>query len=250
MERERIQKKKIQRSPGYPIISLKEAIRRAKILWDKDGNNTIRVETVYEHLGYASTGGYASRIYAALKKFGLIVQKDNDVKLSQEAIDLAIYAPSDSNYIEAIKNIALKPDIYKKIYTEYDGELPSDANIKAKLIKEHKFNPAKVNDFINNFRGTIEFAGLTGIEGIKEKEDMQDNGSDVTISADPIKATMKVSGTPVIDNPTFAAKHYPIPLSKGKTAIIAFEELPIEKEDVENIKKWLDLFSGTLTEVE
>ncbi|MEE8329983.1 MAG: hypothetical protein V3R54_08650 [Thermodesulfovibrionia bacterium] len=41
-----------------------------------------------------------------------------------------------------------------------------------------------------------------------------------------------------------------IPLSKGRKAAIAFETLPIDKQDIENIKKWLDLFTGTLTEIE
>jgi len=42
-------------------------------------------------------------------------------------------------------------------------------------------------------------------------------------------------------------KHYPIPLSKGKTAVISFEVLPVEKKDIDAIKKWLDLFGESLT---
>jgi hypothetical protein len=45
-------------------------------------------------------------------------------------------------------------------------------------------------------------------------------------------------------------QHFPIPLSKRKTAVLAFESLPVEKKDIEAIKKWLDLFTESLTEVE
>lgn len=41
---------------------------------------------------------------------------------------------------------------------------------------------------------------------------------------------------------------FPIPLSKRKQAAIAFETLPVEKKDIEAIKKWLELFEESLTE--
>jgi len=46
------------------------------------------------------------------------------------------------------------------------------------------------------------------------------------------------------------AQSFPIPLSRGKKAVIMFEALPVEKRDIEAIKKWLELFLDSLTETE
>ncbi len=160
-KKERKPRKPGKRSPGYPMISLDEAIQKAKILWDKDKNNYIPLAAAYEHLGYKSQGGYAARIIAALKKFELISEKQNAIKLTEEAIDLALHDESDERYIEIVKKSALKPIIYEKIFSKYNGIIPSDNTLRIELIKEHGFNPESVNDFISSFRKSIEFAGLS-----------------------------------------------------------------------------------------
>lgn len=154
------EKRKVQRSPGYPMLSLEEAIQKIKILWEKDKNKTIPIEAVYEHLGYKKIGGYASRVIAAMKKFGLIYEKQNDIILTDEAVDLALHDESDAICSDTVRKLALKPPIYEKLFNEYDGHLPSDATLKVKLIKDYEFNPNKVNGFLSDFRKTIEFANL------------------------------------------------------------------------------------------
>lgn len=242
-------KNKRLRSPGYPLIDLKEAVHKAKILWDKDKSNSIPKEVACEHLGYQTKEGYAGRIIAALKQFGLISDKHGDIILTQDAMDLAIYEPGNQDYSDIVKRLALNPGIYDKIYNEGNANTASDSALKIKLIKDYGFHPDKVNNFLNNFRSTIAFADLLKKE--EKIEDMQTNDSNITVNADPIKGTMEISGTPIIDNAVpVGYQSFPVPLSKGRKAAITFESLPIEKEDVENIKKWLDLFSGTLTEAE
>lgn len=167
-KKERKPRKPGKRSPGYPMISLDEAVQKAKTLWDKDKNNYIPLAAAYEHLGYKSQGGYAARIIAALKKFELISEKQNAIKLTEEAVDLALHNKSDESYIEIIKKLALKPAIYEKIFNKYNGIIPSDSTLRIELIKEHQFNPESVDDFISSFRKTIEFADLSG--GNKEPE--------------------------------------------------------------------------------
>ena len=127
MEKERKERKPRRpgkRSPGYPIISLDEAIQKARTLWNKDKNNPIHLAVAYEHLGYKSKGGYAARIIAALKKFDLISEKQNAIKLTEDAVDLALHNESDERYIEIVKKLALKPSIYETIFNKYKAILP------------------------------------------------------------------------------------------------------------------------------
>jgi hypothetical protein len=153
-----------KRSPGYPFLGLEEAIRRAMILWDKDKNNSMPIEVVYEHLGYGFVGGYGGRIIAAMKHFDLISEEKDGMKLTSNAVDLALHQPSDERYIEIVKELALKPVIYDKLFNEYKGNLPSDATLKIKLIKDYEFNPDKVDGFLSDFKKTIEFANLDKAE--------------------------------------------------------------------------------------
>jgi hypothetical protein len=241
-------RKKGKRSPGYPMIGLEEAIQRAMILWEKDQNNNIPVEVAYEHLGFKTTAGYAARVIAALKKFGLISERQDDIMLTTEAVDLALHGQNDEHYINTVKILALKPNIYEKIYNECNGNLPLDASLRVKLIRDYEFNASSVDDFIINFRKTLEFAGLT----TKTEED--GNKNDMNIEQQGKTPVGKVPVIPPkkpdIEKPAIVAKHYPIPLSKGMTAVIGFETLPVDKKDIEKIKKWLELFADELTEAD
>lgn len=235
------------RSPGYPMIDLKEAIEKAKELWNKDKMNPIPREVAAKHLGYESAGGHGGRVIAALKHFDLISFKEGDIILTEKAVDLALHSSSDKVYQDIVKDIALKPDTYAEIFNEFKISEISDATLKVKLIKDYKFNADKVDRFISNFRSTIDFAGLAATE-----EDMNKNDMDIAqhneyrLPEVPVMPQKKTD----IEKPANVAKHYPIPLSKGKTAVVGFETLPVDKKDIEAIKKWLELFSDSLTEPE
>lgn len=229
------------RSPGYPLIDLKEAIEKAKELWNKDKMNPIPREVAAKHLGYGNAGGYGGRVLAALKHFDLIYFKEGDIILTEKAVDLALHDPADKIYRDIVKEIALKPDSYADIFNGFKVSEISDATLRVKLIKDYKFNADKVDKFINNFRSTIEFAGL-----MKTEEDR--NRDDMDIPSIPSTPEIPIVPEKNMERPAIVAKHYPIPLSKGKTAIIGFESLPVEKKDIDAIKKWLELFADSLTE--
>jgi hypothetical protein len=224
------------------MISLEEAIQKVKVLWDEDKNNPIPLEAVYENLGYRSKGGYAARVIAALKKFGLIFEKQDDIILTNEAVDLMIHNNSDVEYIETLKKLAIKPVIYEKIYNDNNGSIPSDSALKIRLIKDYSFNPESVTDFIITFRKTLEFAGL-----IENKEIQSDMVLQDIVRAEVIKPG---SDVPLQRNIQEGLKTFAIPLSKMKNAVISFEAMPLEKKDITNIKAWLDLFESSLTGIE
>lgn len=171
-KKERKPRRPAKRSPGYPMIRLDEAIQRAKTLWDKDKNNYIPLAAAYEHLGYKPKGSYGARIISALKKFELISEKKDAIKLTEDAVDLALHNESDERYIEIVKKLALKPSIYETIFNKCNGIIPSDNTLRIELIKEYEFNPESVNDFIDSFKKTIEFAGLS--ESKKTEKEEQD----------------------------------------------------------------------------
>jgi hypothetical protein len=241
-KKERKPRKPGKRSPGYPMISLEEAIQKAKRLWDQDKDNYIPSVVAYEHLGYKAKGSYGARIMSALKKFDLISEKNDDIKLTEDAVDLTLHEPSDQRYIEIIKKLALKPNIYEKIYNKYNGTLPSDATLRIELIKEHGFNPETVEDFLISFRKTIEFAGLGGAKKTEREErdkffskseDRNIMSSDSGRGVDSSKLTIEI----------------PIPLSATEWVKIQ-ATYPLSEKSWKQMKAILDAYKPSLVSPE
>lgn len=235
----------VTRSPGYPMIDLKEAIKRTMILWDKDRTNFIPTEVAFSHLGYKSRGGYAARVIAALKQFELITEKKGDVKLTQWAVDLAIYDHASGEYREIIRKIALKPDIFARIFNDYNGTLPSDNNLKVRLIKDYKFNPKSVDEFIGTFKQTIEFAGLNKTQSTEQPEEMDASAGERLSEnrAEQAKPTKLESA--LLSAQKVAIMSYNIPLKNKKTATLSFDNYP-SKEDLTLLRKWLEILELSL----
>jgi hypothetical protein len=167
--------------------------------------------------------------------------------LTEKAVDLALHSPTDKVYQDIVKESALKPHSYAEIFNEYKGILPSDATLKAKLIKDYKFNADKVDRFISNFKNTLAFAGLIseGQEELSKTEDemIKDIAKAKVSSLTPPAGTFTLKPQGIVES-------FPIPLSEGKKAAIVFESLPVKQKDIKKIKEWLKLFADSLTGTE
>jgi hypothetical protein len=265
--------KTIHRSPGYPVVSLEEALEKARFLWEKNGQSLVRPEVAAEQLGYAHYRGSGARNIAALKQYGLAHSEEGYLKLTAEAIDLLVYTAQDDNYFNILQKCALYPKLFHELFNYYNGSLPSDNVLKAQLIKEYKFNPKKVDKFLSNFRDTLRFADLIGqrnkiidntqqnktrVATVRPKTDdmiekapssrrTNENNSDTNdIYGDTIQQTITY---PRLDQASSSVRHsYPILLSDQTRATVSFEKLPIKRKDFERIKKWLDLQEDVLVE--
>jgi hypothetical protein len=243
-----------KRSPGYPMISLEEAIEKAKVLWDKDKNNVIPIDAAYEHLGYKAKGGYGARILAALKKFGLISDSQNGIRLTSDAVDLMLHEPGSGDYENIIGKLFLKPSIYEKLYGEYEGQLPSDATLRVKLIKDYEFNPDSVEDFINGFRRTIEFARIAENKEIRldKKNTKSDERSintsliDSSIGGFSMLNTKEISTeTSTIRPPGKSVMEIPIPISLTEAVIIK-TPYPLTEQAWNHMLSILNAYKPTL----
>jgi hypothetical protein len=154
------QKKNVQRSPNYPAFGLEEAVKKVKILWNKDGRAGTPRNVVMTHFNYALNSGTAFRALATLKAFGLTIEKDARIFLSKEALDIVNYPPTHPSHIAAIQTCALKPRIYSDLRARYLTGFPSPETLRSELIGEFKFNPKSVDAFLPDFQDTLRFSGL------------------------------------------------------------------------------------------
>lgn len=167
------------RSPAYPAVNLEQAIVYARSIYDADRRNQVPVGVAIEHLGYTDGSSQGMRAIAALTQFGLLEQdgkkEDRRVRLTERALDILI-APSDSHppRIRAIQEAALLPTLHAELWNGGRSELPSDATLRANLVRHNEFNENYVDRFIRQFRDTIQFAGLLNSDTISHDEDDDD----------------------------------------------------------------------------
>ena len=146
------------RSPRYPRISLTDAIRHAKRLYDGAHRNTIDTNTAYRVLGYNGKTGASATVMAALRQYGLVSGLRGHVAVSDLA--LRILEPSSrSEYADAIGEAAKAPEPFKAILSHFSEKIPnSDEPIRAFLIRTLGFSKAGAEECISSLRETLSEA--------------------------------------------------------------------------------------------
>ncbi len=158
------EKKKRQRSPNFPAVGLPEAIERLNRFIDADGRAGAPPEIAAKHIGFASAHGLAMSVLAALKRFGLIEDRDGRVIPTQRGIEINSLPTAHEKRVKAIRDAALAPPIYAELIEQHKTTgLPHDETLEGELVAYRGFNPNGVKDFIKGFRETLEFAGLSDL---------------------------------------------------------------------------------------
>ncbi|HYN10766.1 MAG TPA: hypothetical protein VES67_25510 [Vicinamibacterales bacterium] len=166
------------RSPAYPGIDLKRALELATVVYKADRQHSTAPEAVAQHWKLKPLSSAFLTNISAVKKFGLLDAApqrgphSGQVKVSDLARDIIVDEREDSMEREtAIKRAAMKPEIHASLWKKYDGQLPSDSNLKFYLVRDLKFTEVGAADFISQFRRTIAFAGLGSSDVLSASED-------------------------------------------------------------------------------
>jgi hypothetical protein len=156
----------VERSPNYPVISLEEAIARAKRFRDVAGRGAIPVPAAAKAWGFSEKSSGGRMIVSALVKFGLLEESgrgaNRSLRLAPLAFDILLdERPESEERAAAIRRAALTPKIHADLWSKWQANLPSDPDLRTYLLKDLRFTEAGVNDFIKEYKETIAFAKLT-----------------------------------------------------------------------------------------
>jgi hypothetical protein len=167
------------RSPNYPGISLSEAIPRIAQIYESEHNHAADGETLAIAMGYKGSNGASDVVISALKKYGWLENAgQRQYKLSEGAIDVYLHQRGDPERVKAIRDAAFTPPLFKELHDEFGDILPSENNLRIKLIKKG-FNPKSVGDVIQAYRETLELVSLESAgynaDVAGKKEDKQDS---------------------------------------------------------------------------
>src|SRR3954470_13030752 len=160
-----------KRSPSFPFINLREALARARALFEIEGRNEAPIEAAARHWGYSEGSSTTNRTVAALAALGLLEVKDRKVRLTGRAVKILADDREPSPERERlIQEAALLPSLHRKLRERYGGDSPSDETLRYHLIDAEGFIKGSATAFIRLFRETLEFAGLVGQSVIPQRE--------------------------------------------------------------------------------
>jgi hypothetical protein len=145
------------RSPNYPTISLRDAVARVQTVYSKEHKHPADREVIAKHLGYGSLNGASMSVVSALTKYGLLEQSGEQLRVSSGGEDVCLYEPNQPERVSALREAAFRPALFNELHDLYGDHLPSDAFLRASLVKQRGFNPNTVDAVIRSYRDTIEF---------------------------------------------------------------------------------------------
>jgi hypothetical protein len=146
------------RSPSFPFISLREAVERARLLYDAVRRSPASVEAAVETWGYSSKSSGGKQTVAALRAFGLL-EGEGSVRLTDRAVHILLDDGSaERDWL--LRQAALSPPVYSRLWERYGPDLPSDKGLQTHLVLEMEFNENAVGDVIRGYKETLDFAKL------------------------------------------------------------------------------------------
>ncbi|MDE2465426.1 MAG: hypothetical protein KGO02_17195 [Alphaproteobacteria bacterium] len=149
------------RSPNYPAFGLNEALSRIRTIHEAEQHLSAPKEVIAKHLGYNGLNGGSLKAISALLKYGLLDEaQGNKLKVSPLAISI-LYPGKGDDRASAIREAAFKPGIFQEIFNEWEGERPSDENLRAYLIRR-QFATDAVDRVIEAYRETMDLVAQEG----------------------------------------------------------------------------------------
>jgi hypothetical protein len=238
-------KKTRVRSPNYPFLTLEKGIEFVKGIYEHHNRYSVATEVAAKDMGVSPKGSYLAQHLAALSQYGLIDLEgetgSRKIKISDLAFKIMVDQRPDSEERDGlIKEAALKPTTFRKIFDAYPSGLPADSAIEYKLKAELAFNPKSVGDFISNFKSTMDYAkvyksGIMGQEKTPIKEPDMNATDKVQVKDVP---NVRISPPPITLDEREIANY---PVGPGRRARIFFSGGSPTVESIEKLIKLLEL---------
>ena len=148
------------RSPNYPSVGLGGAIESARRFYSKAQRATLHPEEAVKAMGYEVASGAARTRLSALRKYGLLTDAPNGVRLSDDAISILVLPEADPERQAIINRLALLPDLFAELAQEFRNTEPS--LVAAHLQRAKRFSQAGAKQAADAFRDTMALVRDSG----------------------------------------------------------------------------------------
>jgi hypothetical protein len=153
----------------YPAIPLPEAVNRLEKIYEKEGPSAMSSAVAVQHMGYSGLNGASLTALAALKKYGLLEGRAEDLKISKEGVVIVSdkNATNQSERATAIRSAFLSDPLFQELDERFKGKT-TDINVISYLQKRG-FAPAAARSAARSYMESSTFADQEGapIEGVR-----------------------------------------------------------------------------------
>lgn len=151
----------VDRSPNFPSLSLGEAVEAVKRIYQAEGRSKAPRLQIVKPLGYSSINGRSLSVLGALKAYGLIEGRGDELRVSTEGFVLANAPPDSPEYREALRASFNAPPAFQRF--DKDDEQASAETLKWKLQKVG-FQADAAERLVRVYRDSRELVNAAGIE--------------------------------------------------------------------------------------
>jgi hypothetical protein len=160
------------RSPNYPALDLRAALLAARKAFEKDNRNKMSQAALGKHLGHDSLSGPALGKIGALRAYGIIDGKGDELRITDDGV-AALMAPAGSSEgVETIKRLATRPKLFQDIQKDFTSK-PSPENLKFWLIKR-QFAPDAAEKAAKIYLATMELVEWGSLDYDPQSDEHQD----------------------------------------------------------------------------
>lgn len=146
-----------KRGPGFPGISLPEAIEKIRPVVLVEPHNAMTGEALAQHLGYKGVSGASLSMMADLRRYALIEGRGDEIRVSRDALMIITdeNAEDQSDRVAALARCALNDNVFSNIASNNKG-IPAEATLVSSLIK-NGFNSDSAREAAVNYIETMKF---------------------------------------------------------------------------------------------
>jgi len=125
-------------------------------LYKQEGKTQVPSAVAVKALGFSSLNGASKVRLAAMRQYGLIEGKENQVRVSSRGLALSLRSSDTREFQEARAQAALTPSTFRELYTS--KREASDEALRHHLIAERGFSQDGAKRLIAVYRSAMQFA--------------------------------------------------------------------------------------------
>jgi hypothetical protein len=172
-------RKRRGRSPNCPGISLRDALQRARKIYEEEHTHPADRLVIAKDLGYAGISGASATTIGALRQYGVLEDAGDGLRISEDAVAAFELPETSDGKHDAMVRMAFNPPLFNELRAQFPNSLPGEANLRHVLIKRG-FLPKQADDVIQAYRENFELVGGAVTEYNKAGEVMKE-----TVSSSP-----------------------------------------------------------------
>lgn len=145
-----------QRSPNFPQCTLEEAVQKVGLVYSAAKRSTLSMATVAQAMEYKALHGKSRSMVAALVAYGLLDRTKKEYAVSDMAMKI-LYSTSDEQKKKALREAALLPKEFNKIYEKYHD---CEKRILIAHLMQGDFTPDGAENASAIYKENAKFVGL------------------------------------------------------------------------------------------